>query len=77
MSKKTHWVHVGDNITDMRSEEQKKKDAKKAFKVGLALQRMKTDKPKLDGSDKPFYAKKKKKENPDGQKSSEEIESGM
>ena len=76
MSKKTHWVHVGDNITDMRSEEQKRKEAKKAFKVGLALQKMKTDKPKIEG-DKPFYAKKKKKENPDGQKSSEDIESGM
>lgn len=37
---------------------------------------MKTEKPKIEG-DKPFYAKKKKKENPDGQKSSEDIESGM
>lgn len=76
MSKRTHWEKVADNITDFRTEDQKKRDRLKAFKVGLALEKMKTEKPKIEG-DKPFYAKKKKKENPDGQKSSEDIESGM
>ena len=76
MSKRTHWEKVADNIIDFRTEDQKKRDRLKAFKVGLALEKMKTEKPKIEG-DKPFYAKKKKKENPDGQKSSEDIESGM
>lgn len=47
MSKKTHWEHVGNNIQDMRTEEQKKKDRRKAFKDWMAIQRMKTVKPKF------------------------------
>lgn len=47
MSKRTHWKHVGNNIEDFRTKEEKEKARKKAFKVGMAIDRMKTVKPKF------------------------------
>jgi hypothetical protein len=46
-SKNTHWVRIGNNIHDFRTEEEKARDKRKAFKVGLAIDRMKTVKPKF------------------------------
>lgn len=46
-SKRTHWKWIGSNIEDFRTEEQKKKDKHKAFKSEMAVQRMKTNKPKF------------------------------
>jgi hypothetical protein len=45
MSKRTHWKRIGNNIEDFRTEEEKEKARKKAFKVGMAIDRMKTVKP--------------------------------
>jgi len=47
MSKRTHWKRIGNNIEDFRTEEEKEKARKKAFKVGMAIDRMKTAKPKF------------------------------
>lgn len=47
MSKRTHWKRIGNNIEDFRTEEEKEKARKKAFKVGMAIDRMKTVKPKF------------------------------
>lgn len=47
MSKKTHWIHIGNNIEDFRTEEEKRRDKAKAFKIGMAIQRMKVNKPKF------------------------------
>ena len=46
-SKRTHWKWIGSNIEDFRTEEQKKKDRRKAFKSEMAVQRMKINKPKF------------------------------
>lgn len=46
-SKRTHWKWIGSNIEDFRTEEQKKKDRRKAFKSEMVVQRMKTNKPKF------------------------------
>ena len=46
-SKNTHWRRIGNNIQDFRTEEEKARDRKKAFKVGMTIDRMKTVKPKF------------------------------
>ena len=47
MSKRTHWKHIANNIEDYRTREEKEKDRRKAFKIGMAIDRMKTVKPKF------------------------------
>ena len=47
MSKRTHWKHIANNIEDYRTREEKEKDRRKAFKIGMAIDKMKTVKPKF------------------------------
>ena len=47
MSKRTHWKNIGNNIEDFRTEEEKAQARKKALKDGMAIDRMKTVKPKF------------------------------
>ncbi len=43
----TKWKHIGSNIEDIRTEDEKKRDKIKAFKSWMAIDRMKTAKPKF------------------------------
>ena len=63
MSKKTHWRFVASNALDTRTKEEKEKYQQKQFKWGLALERMRVNKPSFT-ENKPFYdnGKKKKQE---------------
>ena len=51
-SKNTHWKRMGSNIEDMRSREEKITDRRKSFYDGLAIDRMKTNKPSFKNSKK-------------------------
>ena len=47
MSKKTRWERFGNNIENERTREEKRLDQIRSFRAGLAIDRMKTVKPKF------------------------------
>ena len=51
-SKNTRWKFIGSNIENEKTREEKEKARKKDFKIGLALDRMKTEKPKFGSKKK-------------------------
>lgn len=51
-SKNTHWKRMGSNIEDSRTREEKIVDQRRSFYNGLAIDRMKTNKPSFKNSKK-------------------------